>query len=246
MKMITEEVYKVDPDEARVMRLDVAADIPVTPVEWFRNHTHVRGKQVHRQWSTQSLTTRRAETLYSGQKPNQIRIYDKTAHRAMLLQKEILRMPKEARDVAMNFEQRWGYPQSQVVTRVERQIGGPAPKRIGMGLVSQLVNLDSIDPFTQIIFPDDWKRKPTRNLKGLAALKEEVFREFLADMVKRDGVVHTQNYLHRTCIHKTQYYRVWNTYGGFLAALADEGSVTRKGLLESFRSTIYQQLKQAA
>lgn len=242
MKMIQEDVYDSPADENRVMRLDCAADLPGAPVQWFRNHTHVARKQTHREWGMQSLSGRRAETLYSGVKPNQIRIYDKTGHRAMLLQREIIKMPRESRAYAMTFEQRWGYPQSTVVTRVERQLGGLGPKRFGMHLVGDLGKLECVDPFLQIIFPGDWKAKKPVKFKAV----DRIAGLHLAAMVKQDGLLHTQNFIFAEAGSRTQGYVLWNRFREYLTSIEAENTVTRKDLLSSFRTTIYEQFKLAA
>jgi hypothetical protein len=246
MKIVVEDVYNVDADEARVMRLDVAADIEGTPVQWFRNYTQVRGKQTFREWGVQNVSSRTAETLYAGQKPNQLRIYNKTAHRRLLMQKEVLKLPKECRDAAMSFEDRWGYPESRIITRVERQIGGPAPKRAHLEFVAQIRNLDSMDPFTQLVFREEWTPKKPIHFKG----KDYIVCDHLARMVRVDGITHTRNYMRAAAGSRNAFYTMWNRYKEFLGSVesadAGEKAVTRKDLLESFRTTIHHQLKQAA
>lgn len=81
------ELFQLRKDQfdLRIMRLDLAADIPDVPVTWFKERVRVDCKRRHREEGVEGYEThrysedgkKRVQTLYYGVKPNQVRIYDK-------------------------------------------------------------------------------------------------------------------------------------------------------------------------
>jgi hypothetical protein len=274
MRSIQEEVFAHPARENRVLRIDLAADVEGTTVDWFRENTQVRMKQMMREWHHTTASGRHAETLTMGQKPNQFRVYDKTGHRAKLLADELRKMSttlepyeeddgtitqRSQRSFGLSFEQRWGYPIDRVVTRVERQIGGKAPEKQGIGRVGNLVNLDSIDPFTALELPSDKRIIGPLHLSQQNFPEESVMIEVLREKAQRDGITHAKNYLWRLCRftgdapledsralnrQHQRFYRRWKKYKPFVMPVAD-GNLSRRDLLESFRGSIHPQLKAA-
>lgn len=247
MNCAVSAVYKVDPMENRVMRLDLAADVQGTDVDWFRDHTEFKGKQTNREWAIQSITQRVAQTLTSGVKPHQIRIYDKTGHRKTLLAQEVRKMAREEREFKLSFEQRWGYPETRIVTRVERQIGGAEVKKFGYSQVGHLYQLDKSDPFVQIVFPEDVD-PPKRDL----TFEDKMGIEWMRMWVAKDGIVNAKVRLRKECDYyfpswgrqaQSERWRKWRKF-----VLEDESAqrTTRSDLLQSFRVSVNSQLKQAA
>jgi hypothetical protein len=251
MAAIQEAVFAVPASGNRIMRIDLAADLEGVPVQWFRDHTEFRGKQVCREWSGNQVSSRRAETLTAGQKPNQIRIYDKTGHRMSLTMGNLRRMTRDDRAAvmagdlkgyALAFEEMWGYPCTRTVTRIERQVGGGGPKRMGLENVEQLGKLAFIDPFTQIVLPEDAAHM--RPLKWMKNPLNRIVAEVLSEMAKRDGIVNTWNYLYRQCNSKTTFYRLRNQYREIVLA-SEQDLVSRKLLHGNFLQTVNQQLRAA-
>lgn len=76
-----------DPLDHRVSRIDLCADVPGIPVDWFRSHVRVRRKQWIAEFSQQAVIDhqrmgkRKIQTLYWGKRPSCLRIYDKIAER---------------------------------------------------------------------------------------------------------------------------------------------------------------------
>jgi hypothetical protein len=90
------EIFELSKEHAdlRIMRIDLAADIPSVPVTWFKERVKVEFKRRHREEGKEEFQyvedgKKRVQTLYYGQKPNQIRIYDK--HDEKLFQYEKLK-----------------------------------------------------------------------------------------------------------------------------------------------------------
>lgn len=243
MVATVQSLYQIDALDQRILRLDLASDNEGVAVEWFRTNTYARFKQVQEEWNTRTISKNRAETLYFGRAPNQLRIYDKTRHRKVLLSKERRSMPKSDRDLCMTFEERWGYPADKVITRVERQIGGEQIAKVGYTRVGNLYELGNCHPFTQIVFPDD-VRRPQR-LKGLTA-EQQITAEYLRDFAMRDGIQHMWNELYNRCPHRTQFYRLKKRYEPFVMPLSEADGTTREKLHKAFLASMQQQLKYAA
>lgn len=243
MNSCVSQVYKVDPLENRVMRLDLASDVPDVPVDWFRNNTEFKGKQTNREWAVQSITQRTSQTLTSGIKPHQIRIYDKTGHRAKILSSEVRRMQRSEREFAMSFEDRWGYRPTRIVTRVERQIGGAEVAKFGYAKLGHLYELPKCDPFKQIIFPEDVQ--PDEELDELG-IKDRIVAEWLMERSVREGIVNTKALVRRWSHNREAFHSFWRANRGFAMPTGARQMCTRNDLLESFRASIHVQLKQAA
>jgi hypothetical protein len=242
MNETVRSIYKVEPLENRVMRLDLAADTQAVSVDWFRTNTYVHRKQEARAWMECDLSARRAQTLMSGKKPNQLRIYDKTGHRKVLLARELRRMTKEERPFAMAFEERWGYDPGTMITRVERQIGGAGVGRFGFTRVGNLYKLSFTDPFEQICFAED---VPAERRERRLTLKDKIIIDHLKEMASSKGLQHTRDYMFAASKNRCQFYRAWDKYKGFVMELGDE-NMTREKLHEAFLSSVEAQLKPAA
>jgi hypothetical protein len=248
MNSAVSAIYAVDPLENRIMRLDCAADLPGVPVDWFRNNTEFRGKQTNREWAVQSITQRTAQTLYSGVKPHQLRIYDKTGHRIKLLESENRRRDKDQEPEPQTFEARWGYPPSQIVTRVERQLGGAEVKKFGYAKVGHLYELAGADPFRQIVFPSDLD---FRGVAGASVFvgagftlstEDRIGIRWMRDRVERDGVVNAKAMLRSLCSSRDAYYRRWSKWKEFVLPNREAQVVTRTELLDSFRASTLNQI----
>jgi hypothetical protein len=249
MTATIQQLYKIDAQEQRVMRLDLAADTEDVTVSWYRNNTYARSKQTMREWAVQSISSRRAETLTAGNKPSQLRIYDKTGHRKVLLASELRKLSKEDKSLGMSFEQRWGYSPDKIVTRVERQIGGKsAIERFGYTKVGNLYSLDKADPFSQIVFPGtnvfSW---PLSGVLRSLPPEQQITAEFLRKLAISDGVTNAKNHLFRMCKHRTQFYRLWKRYEQFVMPLEQqEKPATRESVHTAFLHSMSRQLKRAA
>jgi hypothetical protein len=245
-------VYDVDPLENRIMRLDAAADLANVEVSWFRDHTEFRGKQTNREWAVQSITQRTAQTLTTGVKPCQIRIYDKTGHRMKLLALENRRRNKDEQPEPQSFEDRWGYSPFQKVTRIERQLGVTDLVKFGYTKIGHLYELPKADPFRQIIFPNE---RDFRGIRGSSVIvgggvqltiADQIGILWMKDLVERDGVVNAKARLRALCPLRQSYYERWAKWKEFVLPSGGEQLVTRTQLLQSFRASTIRQVKNAA
>jgi hypothetical protein len=244
MKDVIADMYQFAPDQSRVMRLDLCSDIEGTSVDWFRQNTYFRFKQTERKWMEVETSSRRAQTIVSGQKPRQNRIYDKTAHRQMLLASERRKMTREERPFCQSFEQRWGYPETRMITRIERQYGGGEPKEVGFERVRDLEKLAfGYDPFHNLVFMPP---RPSRRIESLRP-KDRIMLDYLTYLIKVDGLTNARDYVWSICRAKTregrrsQFYRLWRQCQRILGQATVEGS-SREGLLLSFNRSIQRQL----
>lgn len=266
MKDTLHEMYEFAPDDGRVMRLDLASDVEGTPVEWFRENTYVAMKQTHRAWL--EMSSRRAQTIYAGQKPRQLRIYDKTGHRAYIMQREVRRLPRELRDLSFSFEKRWGYPQSKIITRIERQMGAKEPERMGFEHLFDLKDLLIIsndgyktirgfDPFTRLTFPGDIAGPDYEAYRGdlHRALFKRSMRpadrlavERLVEYAREHGIQNARDHLYNLCAghgdQRQRFYRAWNKYKSFVMATVggDEEGTNRESVLRAYSRSIHHQL----
>lgn len=153
MAEIIMKLFEVDPSSLGLMRVDLAADLGGVPVRWFQDHAYVNRKQfssrIEKSFEQEvqfvGMGTAQAQTIYAGKRPHLIRIYDKLAEWRMQLQKqEIKSMRHNAlmEGMELTAEQRYygalvpptfkeycrsrgyDYQPGNVLTRVERQIGG--------------------------------------------------------------------------------------------------------------------------
>jgi hypothetical protein len=172
MRELAGSVFQMEPDDIEVMRVDLTADIEGVPVDFFKRHSLVRCKQTRRELGQaqpyQTVAKGMAETLYSGVKPNQIRIYDKSAERRMQYQKycarfarESAHLPDSAEIVATTFEEMYGHEMFDVITRVERQVAGRDVEKIGVSSLRDLrLRADLLNPFEKMIFFDNREPDP--------------------------------------------------------------------------------------
>lgn len=153
-------IWQLDPLKLGVMRADVTIDIPHIPVSWFREHTRFRYKQFAsciEKGSEESevqfvqMGSAKCQTLYAGKRPNLVRIYDKRTELYLKWQRECQRIARfnsglqkvelTAEEILRHtrptptfeeFAENRGIsiPADQILTRIERQIGGKIPDAI--------------------------------------------------------------------------------------------------------------------
>ena len=175
------KIWDVDPLTLTLMRADLAVDIPHIPVPWFREHARFKHKQFASQLDkandeneAQFVTMGSAisQTLYAGKRPNLIRIYNKREEWLKQWRREVCNVKRfnrrlkgfdfspeqieeftqtpptfeefcRAKDIAL--------PPGQVLTRVERQIGGDrVPPQLDT--VAKLRELQYYKPFENVEF----------------------------------------------------------------------------------------------
>lgn len=164
MKQDIRQMFRINPDELSIMRLDLAVDVEGIGVSWFAEHTRVRYKRWLSALGVIEMTAmgnRQIETLYYGKRPNVIRIYNKVEEYRAQYQR-VLR--SVAPDITPpTFEELYGIPESgRILTRVERQMGGG---RIpdALATVGDLRNCAEFNPFDGIEFISGGRAEPNPN-----------------------------------------------------------------------------------
>ena len=153
-----ERVFDLDARRLALMRLDLAADVPGVPVEWFVRHLRAKCKQwvcdigqaACEDLDYSRMGRRQVQTYYLGKRPNCFRIYDKVAE----YHHQYAQLTRRASDAAElpTFEQTYGYPENgATLTRVERQMGGGrVPGQIDT--FGKLRALPEFNPFEKLVF----------------------------------------------------------------------------------------------
>jgi hypothetical protein len=78
----TRSLFVCNPLDARVLRVDLAVDIPDVTVAWFRTHALVSHKSIYTDYRDSCHRIGgRVETLEFGKRPNLIKFYNKIAER---------------------------------------------------------------------------------------------------------------------------------------------------------------------
>jgi hypothetical protein len=147
---IIERVAKVRLDRLGIMRIDLTADLPGVTVPWLKPHVRFKFKRTEREYGQLQyglVGHGEVETIIAGSRPNVLRIYNKT--------KECLyqfrRMQRQASPDAdpLEFEKEFGLKETDILTRIERQIGG---SRIPPEIANfrSLRNLPGFNPFDSL------------------------------------------------------------------------------------------------
>lgn len=195
MGRIVRELFLVDPDSLQVMRIDVAADVPGISVSWFKDHGYVSRKRFSsrieksHEFELQfvAMSNATSQTLYAGKRPNLMRIYDKLGEWRVQWSKLVrhcarhnagmtgMDLTEEQRYfgqlVAPTFAeycmaQNYDIRAANILTRVERQIGGRVP--LEFATMGVLRHAHELSPFTGLhLRPDtapDWYLNPAKGV----------------------------------------------------------------------------------
>jgi hypothetical protein len=147
-------------DHLGIMRLDTCADLIGTPVAWFLGKMRVKFKRTGRnigdsKW--QAISNRSIETLTAGKRPNFVRVYDKVQERLQDYRKSQRR--SKGTPLTKSFEELNGFPETAIVTRVERQHKSRGVPRL-LATFGDLHKAADYNPFTTLeitdaVAPDD-------------------------------------------------------------------------------------------
>ena len=193
MRTEIERLFAVHANTLPLMRIDLAADVRDVPVSWFMHHVRARYKRsVADIGKTEYSRMGKAEveTLYLGKRPNCFRIYNKIAES----QQQYQRLKRRKADADLpSFESLYGYSESDVLTRVERQIGGgQVPSSIEK--FGQLVGIADFDPFERLeVVPNGIPEPDPRDyelnfyLRGMG----------LRTCIEREGIHRTKSWLNK-------------------------------------------------
>jgi hypothetical protein len=119
-------------------------------VPWFKAHTRFKFKRTeneHGQMHYGLIGHGQVETILAGSRPNVFRIYNKTKECLFQFRRMLRRASKDSDP--LEFEAEFGFKETDVRTRVERQCGG---SRIPLELVTfgHIHNAPNFNPFTPL------------------------------------------------------------------------------------------------
>jgi len=217
------ELFRMAPEDAmslKVARIDFAADLYGTPVEWFKEHSRVHKKRYSKTYEDQQTETVKGITsILFGKAPDQYRIYDRLAEKRA-----------NKKDVVLHD---WGSKRlTLVVTRVERQCNRKVIPNCLSTLGALLDNAVNFDPFKNLVLTathsmpstDTWT--PQRWLMSLG----------LACAVHQHGETAVRSRLNKTRNAK----RIFDQYSELLGSGAL--GPTRELLVRLYRNTTRRQL----
>ncbi|HLG99481.1 MAG TPA: hypothetical protein VKX49_24445 [Bryobacteraceae bacterium] len=245
MADVTTRVFKVRPEDLRIMRIDFAADVPGVPVTWFEKHVLAKYKR----WVAEigkldagiefaSMGRRGVETLYLGRRPNLFRIYNKIAeYRAQFdRQMAALRRNHQQRDIDLpTFQQLFGYPETGLIlTRVERQINSRIPEQLAT--FGYLRNSPSFNPFAPLVFAETGKPQPSPDDYDLPTYATGML---IRGLVEQGGIHRAKQFLNRHS--KRNANRILKRHVDFLPP-ADEVAISPEKLFELYQESVSRQL----
>ena len=234
-------VFAVDSRRLGLMRLDLAADVHGVSVNWFEQHVIAKWKRYTCSYGRTSadfefceMGRRGVETFYAGRRPCLFRIYDKIAELLHQHARMVRRLSREARANCPSFEETSGYPETLILTRVERQFGG-GRLPVKLATFGALRRAAEVNPFEPLILtaagavePNPRDHDLTRYLAGMQ----------LRSMVQRQGIHRVKQWINK---HSTRNgSRYLETYAQFLPAVGE--GITSERLLERYRESVSRQL----
>lgn len=231
-------IYKFDAEDAEIMRLDCTADVDDVPVSWFRDYTRVRHKRLGREYGRwEKLNRSVAETYTAGNKPNQLRIYDKTEQQKFLLQCERLKLPRNMRN-SLTYEGMFhGLSPDRKVTRIENQMGARSPaKKFRVKFFGQIAEMASKPVFGNIVFPE-MRRPSFEGIEGIDLFVARDLLRFRDDHGLRDAM-----HEFRRNVSRATFYRKWPMFEAFLQRSNTVAGITLAALHEEYRTSCLVQL----
>lgn len=122
---LVDSVTDANPEAMGIMRIDLTADVDGIPVPWFKEHARFKFKRTEREYGEvkyEMIGRGEVETIMAGSRPNVYRIYNKVAESRV----QFRRMQKKRNLDAepLEFEKEFGFKDTDILTRVERQCGG--------------------------------------------------------------------------------------------------------------------------
>jgi hypothetical protein len=233
-----ERIFEFDALEARVMRLDLAADIEGISVSWFQE----RIKATYKRCLASIGSTRFIEmgkggiqTLYFGKRPNLFRIYDKVEE--YRVQYEKLLKNWRCEEPVPTFEEFCSIPETgHVLTRVERQLGGAGiPEQLKK--VRDLKQLENFRPFDRLMIVDGGQPEPHPDHYSFM---EFCTGMYLREMAQKQGMHATLQFMTRKSNRNAAWARA--KFRDFLPTEDENEMVNTDFLNEVFRRSVIRQL----
>jgi hypothetical protein len=160
---IVEEIIDGDACDSSMLRVDLTADTAGIGVTEFERSLYLRNMQTSQneyggykpEQMERSYRRGKAETLYFNRGVGQVRIYNKTEHRKVLL----IALNKQRRrhnEPTKTFFEEYGYDPSEIRTRVEKQCGGRLAEKLwGIRKLGEIHRLADVRPFHNFKFARD-------------------------------------------------------------------------------------------
>jgi hypothetical protein len=234
---LIESVTETNPETLGVMRIDLTADVKGVTVSWFKSHVRFRFKRTeheHGQLHYGLIGHGCIETILAGSRPNVFRIYNKTNE--CLFQFGRIQRKTSIDAEPLEFEKEFGFKETDILTRVERQCGGNRiPSEIAnFGCLQRLPNFNPFRSLEiigsgQLALPSPEECEGLEYYTGLGLHNEaqrvgmQAFRKVLNKQTKGNAA------------------RTLERYGRFFPD-GTEVPVTVEGLIEAFRQSTIDQL----
>jgi hypothetical protein len=246
-----DQVFKGDCYANKILRADCTADVRDVSVSELGRAMTVKYKQTTRQFFGEdeqryNLTPQlvsavqrlAAETQTYGNKPRQIRVYDKTRHRKDVLLREMHYWQRRRGEPLSTFEEAFGLDPRQMVTRIERQMGAREPRDVwGVDALGEIHKLAERDPWERMKFARD--ARVTKNLAALDPVRRMLILS-LRERIETRGLDQARAWA-RGHFELANSFRKWWRENEHL--LLESGPViSRAQLTEEFRSTTIEQL----
>ena len=241
---LVHSIFDCNVSSLGLMRVDLCADVYGVPVEWFRRNVVIQRKRLKQEIGTvepyRTVRCGIAETIYAGRKPNQIRIYNKTAERAVQLRRELGRLPRPNEESFCElFRGRFGHSSEEIVTRVERQVAARDLGRLSLTTFADLSGAFKARPFEALRF-HLCNDLPTVEQCGFTTYHAGMH---LRRMVEEEGLENTL--AHMRGHHGRNFYRERERYAAFLSA-SGTPALNAEELLSSYRFSTQHQLQLSA
>jgi len=225
-------------DDLKVMRIDLCADIFGVPVSWFAEKLRMKYKRLAR--TIAPITNERLgmagiQTIYAGKRPNIFRVYDKIAEAKQQLKSKVRKL--HLRPGELSLKELFGYSESDVLTRLESQLGGGRIPREIATFGQLRAALPAFNPFVRLeILNGTGADIPTIEQSSLDEwLKGEMLRRLHEEM----GEQHFSRWLAAKSNGNAARYK--RTYANYLYPDFD-GKVTSDLVYQIYRQSVEKQL----
>jgi hypothetical protein len=232
-----ENTIEQSSEDLDILRIDLCADVPEVPVDWFLPRIRVKFKRIS--YEMGNLKYKRIgkagiQTISAGKRPNIVRVYDKVEEYKVQLSKKRRKQSRDSDELTLKSE--FGISEKATITRVERQFGRrDIPRHIScFGLLSRLPDFD---PFTNIeILNGTGASVPTLKKCGLdiwlsgtrlREIQDEIGKQAFHRWLSANSSGNAARYLKR--------------YGDFLQP-DGPNLLTREKLVEIYRASVINQL----
>lgn len=241
---IHERVGGGDVWKAQITRVDLTADFIGVGVDEFERSMYLRyGQTTQDEYGKynpaqmeRAYRRGKAETVYFNRRDGQVRIYNKTEHRKVLLA-ALNRKRRRFGEPEKTFIEEYGYDPSETHTRVEKQCGGRLPEKLwGIRELGQIHHLADVRPFDNFKFASDGRGDA--ELAELAPMTRS-FILALREMAIGKGVAHVRMFLKQSYGDPRQTRLFIQKYEHLFMP---QTHLNRETLNEQYRRSIVRQL----